>query len=184
MGTWPTCIKTFFPSLGASEQASVQDQDSTTGRITLIITPKSDSNAHLINISLIIGLIILLEAWESWEEWWHARDRWLPHHVSCGFKEKSLQSSTGQDSGLELCLKWIILFYTRRPKIAESPERFEGEEGRKEERKKQREGFLRPHQSFRFCPSDAFDGASKRCHATASGSRFNTDLFTRHLRLI
>lgn len=49
----------FFSSL-ATEQASVQDQDSTTGRIALIITPKSDFNAHLINISLIIGLIILL----------------------------------------------------------------------------------------------------------------------------
>lgn len=57
----------FFPSLCATEQASVQDQDSTTGRIGLIITPKSDSNAHLINISIIIGLIILFEAWESWK---------------------------------------------------------------------------------------------------------------------
>lgn len=55
----------FFPSLCAIEQASVQDQDSTTGRIALIITPKSDSNAHLINISIIIELLILLEVWES-----------------------------------------------------------------------------------------------------------------------
>lgn len=45
-------------SLSATEQASVQDQDSTTGRITLIIKPESDFNAHLINISLIIGLIM------------------------------------------------------------------------------------------------------------------------------
>lgn len=88
MGTWPTCITTFFfSSLCATEQASVQDQDSTTGRIALIITPKSDSNAHLINISIIIGLIILLEAWESWEEWWRASDCWLPRHLSRGFKK-------------------------------------------------------------------------------------------------
>lgn len=47
-----------FFSLSATEQASVQDQDSTSGRITLIITPETDFNAHLINISLIIGLIM------------------------------------------------------------------------------------------------------------------------------
>lgn len=87
MGTWPTCITTFFSSLCATEQASVQDQDSTTGRIALIITPKSDSNAQLINISIIIGLIIALEAWESWEVWWRVSHCWLPRHLSRGFKK-------------------------------------------------------------------------------------------------
>lgn len=49
------------------ERSSVQVQDSTTGRITLIITPESDFNAHLINIFLIIGLIMFLEVLETWE---------------------------------------------------------------------------------------------------------------------
>lgn len=49
------------------ERSSVQVRDSTTGRITLIITPKSAFNAHLINIFLIIGLIMFLKVLETWE---------------------------------------------------------------------------------------------------------------------
>lgn len=175
----------FFSSLCATEQASVQDQDSTTGRIALIITPKSDSNAHLINISLIIGLIILLEAWESREERWRASDCWLPRHLSRGFKGKKKVCCHPLVKIRVSNYAWNGWFrFTHVAQNSWIPWELRSGRGEEERKKRQGEGFLRPHQSFRFCPSDASDGASKRCRATASGRGFNTDLFTRHLRLI
>lgn len=116
-------------------EASVQDQDSTTGRITLIITPKSDSNAHLINISIIIELIILLKVWESWEEWWGAT---LPRHLfHMGLKKSAFNRCSRFTHGI-MSEPENFLLHRNQPANSCSPESFSGECG--EEERKTREG--------------------------------------------
>ena len=145
MGTWPTCITTFFfSSLCATEEASVQDQDSTTGRIALIITPKSDSNAHLINISIIIGLIILLQARDSWEE-----PTSVGFHVTfhVGLERSALNHCSGFTHVNYVWNRWFLVKHEAKVR----PSRLAGVATRVAE------AFLHPHQSFRVCPSDATD---------------------------